>query len=108
MGNSVSNPSSCSSSTRKVLERLEADSLEMLSIKSQGRFIEFCKTIVDEWSNKLQTVDTVLGIWRKFQINWCRLEPIFLQSDDIRSQLPDDSKRFELLDATWKELMPGA
>ena len=34
--------------------------------------------------------------------------PIFMQSDDIRSQLPDDSKRFELLDNSWKERAPGA
>ena len=67
-------------------------------------------------------------VWRKFQINWCRLEhfgcmvidtylpchqhqprdaaldrPIFMQSDDIRSQLPEDSKRFEMLDNSWKD-----
>ncbi|CAE8644925.1 unnamed protein product [Polarella glacialis] len=88
-----------------TLERLEADSLEMLSMTSQGRFIEFCKPLVDDWSEKLSTVDEVLNVWRKFQINWCRLEPIFMQSDDIRSQLPDESKHFELLDNTWKELM---
>ncbi|CAE7303968.1 unnamed protein product [Symbiodinium necroappetens] len=92
----------------EVLERLESDSLEMLSMASQGRFIEFCKPTVDEWSEKLQTVDAVLQVWRKFQVNWCRLEPIFMQSDDIRSQLPDDSKRFELLDNSWKDLMMEA
>ncbi|CAJ1396873.1 unnamed protein product [Effrenium voratum] len=89
----------------EVLERLESDSLEMLSMTSQGRFIEFCKQTVDEWSEKLQTVDSVLQVWGKFQINWCRLEPIFMQSDDIRSQLPEDSKRFEMLDNSWKDLM---
>ncbi|CAJ1329579.1 unnamed protein product [Effrenium voratum] len=77
----------------EVLERLESDSLEMLSMTSQGRFIEFCKQTVDEWSEKLQTVDSVLQ------------EPIFMQSDDIRSQLPEDSKRFEMLDNSWKDLM---
>ncbi|CAL1167896.1 unnamed protein product [Cladocopium goreaui] len=92
----------------EVLERLESDSLEMLSMTSQGRFIEFCKQTVDEWSEKLQTVDSVLQVWQKFQTNWCRLEPIFMQSDDIRSQLPEDSKRFELLDNSWKDLMMEA
>eukprot|EP00435_Cladocopium_sp_Y103_P043964 s2113_g12.t1 len=81
----------------EVLERLESDSLEMLSMTSQGRFIEFCKQTVDEWSEKLQTVDSVLQVWQKFQTNWCRLEPIFMQSDDIRSQLPEDSKRSSLI-----------
>ena len=117
--------------------------MSLCSLQREGRFIEFCKPTVDEWSEKLQTVDAVLQVgdsfreartvgwraevWRKFQVNWCRLEPlgkqrektrarrkpsvpqkpstrpIFMQSDDIRSQLPDDSKRFELLDNSWKE-----
>ena len=29
-------------------------------------------------------------------------------SDDIRSQLPEDSKRFEQVDGKWKELMLDA
>ena len=59
---------------------------------SQGRFIEFCQSVVDEWALKLRTVESVLGVWQKVQANWCRLEPIFMLSDDIRSQLPDESK----------------
>ncbi|CAK0830679.1 unnamed protein product, partial [Prorocentrum cordatum] len=38
----------------EVLEKLDADSMEMNSINSQGRFIEFCKPLVDEWSEKLR------------------------------------------------------
>ncbi|EER04205.1 conserved hypothetical protein, partial [Perkinsus marinus ATCC 50983] len=57
---------------------------------------------------KLRTVDSVLTVWQKVQRNWCRLEPIFMLSDDIRSQLPEDSKRFEALDAEWKDLMLDA
>ena len=75
---------------------------------SQGRFIEFCQSVVDEWSGKLRTIDSVLGVWTKVQSNWSRLEPIFMMSDDIRSQLPDDSKRFEQVDGSWKELMLDA
>ena len=48
---------------------------------SQGRFIEFCQSVVDEWSGKLRTVDAVLSVWQKVQANWCRLEPIFMLSD---------------------------
>merc|ERR1712039_680067 len=91
-----------------VLERLDGDSLEMMGMTSQGRFIEFCKPVVDEWSGKLRAIDASLAIWQKVQANWCRLEPIFMQSDDIRSQLPDDSKRFEQMDNAFKELMMDA
>jgi len=88
-----------------VVERLETDSMDMMAMAAQGRFIEFCQDLVDEWATKLRTIDAVLGLWQKVQLNWCRLEPIFMQSEDIRSQLPDDSKRFENLDNGWKNLM---
>merc|ERR1719440_2524990 len=92
----------------EVLERLDGDSLEMMGMTSQGRFIEFCKPVVDEWSGKLRAIDGCLSVWQKVQENWCRLEPIFMQSDDIRSQLPEDSKRFEQLDNAFKDLMMEA
>lgn len=34
----------------EVVEILEAHSLEMMGMVSQGRFIEFCQGVVDEWS----------------------------------------------------------
>ncbi|CAD7941439.1 unnamed protein product [Amoebophrya sp. A120] len=92
----------------ETVEILEAHSLEMVGMTSQGRFIEFCQAVVDEWSAKLRTIDAVVDIWQKVQLNWSRLEPIFMQSDDIRSQLPDESKRFEAVDGKWKELMLDA
>ena len=36
---------------------------------------------------------------------WSVPRPIFMQSDDIRSQLPEDSKRFEMLDNSWKDMV---
>eukprot|EP00931_Biecheleriopsis_adriatica_P036383 TRINITY_DN2095_c0_g1_i5.p1 TRINITY_DN2095_c0_g1~~TRINITY_DN2095_c0_g1_i5.p1 ORF type:complete len:4649 (-),score=1173.32 TRINITY_DN2095_c0_g1_i5:61-14007(-) len=92
----------------EVIEKLDGDSLEMMGMTSQGRFIEFCKPLVDEWSSKLRGIDGALSVWTKVQANWQRLEPIFMQSADIRSQLPDESKRFEQMDAAWKELMNDA
>ena len=44
----------------------------------------------------------------KVQKAWQRLEPIFLASEDIRAQLPEDTKRFEKVDIEWKALMSEA
>lgn len=92
----------------EILERLDGDSLEMMGMTSQGRFIEFCQSLVDEWSGKLRAIDASLSVWQTVQANWLRLEPIFMQSDDIRSQLPDDAKRFEQMDTAFKDLMTDA
>jgi dynein heavy chain, axonemal len=35
-------------------------------------------------------------VWVNVSRNWAALESIFMASMDIRSQLPDDTKRFEV------------
>ena len=42
-------------------------------------------------------IDLVLEVQRA----WCSLESIFLGSEDIREQLPEDAKRFDGLDAQF-------
>lgn len=61
--------------------------------------VEEFKEKVLYWQKNLKTVDQVITIWVKVQRQWQRLEPIFLASEDIRAQLPDDTRRFEQIDA---------
>jgi len=70
--------------------------------------VEEFKENVTKWQRTLKSVDTVIAIWTKVQKNWQRLEPIFLGSEDIRAQLPEDTKRFEKVDNDWKDLMREA
>ena len=42
------------------------------------------------------------------QRTWAYLESIFIGSDDIRKQLPTDSKRFDGIDVDFKELQADA
>jgi len=73
-----------------------------------GGKVEFFQERLNTWQTTLKTVDDVLNIWVKVQKNWQRLEPIFLKSEDIRSQLPDDTKRFEELDKTFKDVLEAS
>lgn len=57
---------------------------------------------VSGWVKKLSTTDTVLTIWLEVQRTWSHLESIFIGSEDIRAQLPEDSKRFDEIDADFK------
>uniref|UniRef100_A0A087YME5 Dynein axonemal heavy chain 17 n=1 Tax=Poecilia formosa TaxID=48698 RepID=A0A087YME5_POEFO len=59
---------------------------------------------VSTWQSKLSVADSVISIWFEVQRTWTHLESIFIGSEDIRSQLPEDSKRFEGIDADFKEL----
>ena len=73
-----------------------------------GKFVEFFKDRVLQWQQSLGLVEDVLKVWTNVSRNWASLESIFLASADIRSQLPDDTKRFEGLDGEFKELMKDA
>lgn len=58
--------------------------------------------IVTNWQKKLGTVDVVLNTWLDVQKKWQALESIFVGSADIRVQLPEDSKRFDVVNADFQ------
>ena len=90
-----------------IVEQVETQSLDLMTMLAQKEVEEF-KENVSKWQKTLKTVDSVIQIWVKVQKNWQRLYPIFLASEDIRGQLPEDTKRFEKVDIDWKELMRDA
>lgn len=67
-----------------------------------SKFIGFFETEVTAWQKKLGTADAVIALWFEVQRKWQYLESIFVGSDDIRAQLPEDSKRFDTIDRTFK------
>ena len=67
-----------------------------------SKFIGFFAVQVQDWQNKLSYADSVISIWVEVKRTWMHLESIFIGSEDIRSQLPEDSKRFEKIDREFK------
>jgi len=77
----------------------------MLTSKYIAHFLQEVST----WQKKLSTADQVIGIWMEVQRTWSHLESIFIGSEDIRNQLPTDSKRFDGIDTDFKvskDLLP--
>ncbi|VVD05318.1 unnamed protein product [Leptidea sinapis] len=70
-----------------------------------SKFIGYYEVEVTAWQKKLGMADAVIAIWFEVQRKWQYLESIFVGSDDIRAQLPEDSKRFDMIDKTFKELL---
>ena len=70
----------------------------MMTSKFVGYFLEQ----VSEWQRKLSTADSVIVIWFEVQRTWSHLESIFIGSEDIRTQLPEHSKQFDVIDAEFK------
>uniref|UniRef100_H2YYC1 Uncharacterized protein n=1 Tax=Ciona savignyi TaxID=51511 RepID=H2YYC1_CIOSA len=69
------------------------------------KYIGYFLDQVSTWQKSLSTADSVITIWFEVQRTWSYLEAIFIGSEDIRSQLPEDSKRFEGIDIDFKELV---
>jgi len=62
---------------------------------------------IKEWVSALTEIQNVLDAWIKVQQQWLYLEPIF-SSDDIMRQMPEEGKRFKIVDGTWRDMMQGA
>ena len=90
--------------SEEVLENLEGHQMELQGMLS----VEFFKEKVLQWQVTLGRVEEVLKAWVLVSKCWAALESIFLASADIRSQLPEDTKRFEGIDSEFKELMKAA
>jgi dynein heavy chain len=92
----------------EVMEALDQHQLDLQGMIGMGKFVDFFKSKIIEWQQTLGNVAEVTKVWELVGRSWASLESIFMASADIRSQLPDDTKRFEGIDAEFRELMTMA
>nr|XP_033702632.1 dynein heavy chain 9, axonemal isoform X2 [Tursiops truncatus] len=90
-------------SDEDLIEVLEDNQVQLQNLM-MSRYITFFLEEVSGWQKKLSTADTVISLWFDVQRTWSHLESIFIGSEAIRAQLPQDSKRFEGIDIDFKEL----
>ncbi|XP_049715502.1 dynein axonemal heavy chain 9 isoform X3 [Elephas maximus indicus] len=90
-------------SDEDLIEILEDNQAQLQNLM-MSKYIAFFLEEVSGWQKKLSTADAVISIWFEVQRTWSHLESIFIGSEDIRAQLPQDSKRFEGIDIDFKEL----
>lgn len=67
-----------------------------------SKFVAHFINEVSEWQQKLNKADQVINLWFEVQRTWLHLESIFMSSEDIRKQLPEDSERFFRIDKEFK------
>ncbi|KAM6050175.1 dynein axonemal heavy chain 9 [Theristicus caerulescens] len=90
-------------SDEELIETLEDNQVQLQNLMT-SKYIAFFLEEVSAWQRKLSTADSVISLWFEVQHTWSHLESIFIGSEDIRAQLPEDSKRFEGIDVDFKEL----
>ncbi|WAR03796.1 DYHC-like protein [Mya arenaria] len=90
--------------SEELIETLEDNQVQLQNMLTSKYIAHFLQE-VSGWQKKLSTADQVIGIWMEVQRTWSHLESIFIGSEDIRNQLPEDSKRFDGIDTDFKELV---
>ncbi|KAJ3312837.1 hypothetical protein HDV04_002647 [Boothiomyces sp. JEL0838] len=94
-------------SSEELIETLE-DNQVMLQTMMTSKYVAHFEEQITKWQIALSSVDSVIVLWLEVQQTWSHLENIFIGSEDIRVQLPEDSKRFDGIDAAYKVLMKEA
>ncbi|KAL7641748.1 UNVERIFIED_CONTAM: hypothetical protein RMT77_007622 [Armadillidium vulgare] len=88
-------------SSEEMIETLEENQVQLQNLLT-SKYIEHFLEAVSKWQKMLSLADQIISIWFEVQRTWSYLESIFIGSDDIRQQLPEDSKRFDEIDENFK------
>ncbi|NXE96762.1 DYH17 protein, partial [Menura novaehollandiae] len=90
-----------------LIETLEDNQVQLQNVLA-SKYRAFFLQRAQDWQQKLSTADTVISTWFEVQRKWSHLETIFIASEDTRSQLPEESKKFDAIDQDFRELMADA
>ncbi|RYY36796.1 hypothetical protein EON62_01520, partial [archaeon] len=80
------------------------DSLVTINTILGSRYCAHIRTDVEGYQKKLMLLSETLDEWLNCQKQWMYLEAI-LFADDIKRDLPEESKRFAAVDRSWKAIM---
>ncbi|XP_077015711.1 dynein axonemal heavy chain 10 isoform X3 [Tamandua tetradactyla] len=86
-----------------VIQCLDDNTVNLQSI-SGSRFVGPFLQTVHKWEKTLSLIGEVIEVWMLDQRKWMYLESIFI-GGDIRSQLPDEAKKFDNIDRMFKRIM---
>ncbi|XP_023576433.1 dynein heavy chain 10, axonemal [Octodon degus] len=86
-----------------IVQCLDDNVVNLQSI-SGSRFVGPFLQTVHKWEKTLSLIGEVIESWMLVQRKWMYLESIFI-GGDIRSQLPDEAKKFDNIDRVFRRIM---
>lgn len=84
------------------MELLE-DHLTQLQSMMDSKFVGYFHAQVSEWLKKVFSVQQVVELWMEAQRKWVYLEVIFVGSEDINEQLPEEARKFDVVDKGFRK-----
>jgi dynein heavy chain len=85
----------------EILVALDEHQTQLQTLLSSKFISHFIDNVV-EWKSQMSTADMVLQLLTDVQRTWSNLEAIFIGTDDIRTQLPQETAAFDRIDQEFK------
>ena len=89
-----------------LVEQLEADQMAVQSIVA-SRYTHFKQDAL-EWQRVLNSVSEIVALLLDLQRTWSYLEPLFIGSEEVKRELPQDAAKFEQVDTEVKAILKKA
>ncbi|OHS98802.1 Dynein heavy chain family protein [Tritrichomonas foetus] len=87
-----------------ILQTLDDNKMKLQTLSS-SRFVAHFQKQVREWEIMLSQIGDLTSVWLQVQLKWMYLESIFIGSEDIKQQLPEEAAEFVNIDQNWFRLM---
>ena len=88
-------------------EALENDQLVVQGMAS-SRFVQTFFEQIMGWKQELANVSDVMMVLTEIQRTWSYLEPLFIGSDEVKKELPEEAVKFQDVDCNVKEILRAA
>ena len=85
-------------------EMLEENQLVVQGMMA-SKYLATFEELVTGWQKNLSAVSDVLTQMGDTQRKWAYLETLFIGSDEVKKELPEDAARFAKVDVEFKELL---
>lgn len=73
-----------------------------------SRYIATFESEVERWTKSLSNITEILTVSADVQRNWAYLENLFLGSDEVKKELPEQAKQFVFIDQEVKRILADA
>jgi dynein heavy chain len=101
--------------TDVMLIRLTDENFDLLeentnaaSSMQSSRYIATFESEVEYWTKSLGNITDILTVSADVQRNWAYLENLFLHSDEVKKELPEQAKDFVFIDQEVKRILADA
>ncbi|XP_077600352.1 dynein axonemal heavy chain 10-like [Stigmatopora nigra] len=90
----------------EIMLIVDNDAMNLQSMAG-SRFVGPFLGTIQQWEKDLSLISETIEVWLQVQRKWMYLESIFI-GGDISSQLPEEAKKFDIIDKKFKEIMNDA